>query len=181
MSHMLIVGGSDAGVSAALRIKEFDAQADVTIVTADAYPSFSICGLPFFLSGEVSDWHSLAHHSLQDFEKQEIRLLLNQRVEAILPDKKMVRAISARGQTQEISYDKLLIATGAEPIRPSIDGLEEIGVFFLRWMEDAFAMQRFMEQKKSNRAIIIGGGYIGLEMTDALTHRGLEVTLLECT
>jgi NADPH-dependent 2,4-dienoyl-CoA reductase/sulfur reductase-like enzyme len=179
MSHMLIIGGSDAGMSAALRIKEIDPLVDVTVIVADAYPSYSICGLPFFLSGEVTDWHTLAHHSVEEFERQGIRLMFNHRVEAIIPEQKKVRITSAERQTQEITYDKLLIATGAESTRPPIDGLDQTGVFLLRWMADGFAMQRFIEQDKPGQAIIIGGGYIGLEMADALTHRGMEVTLLE--
>jgi NADPH-dependent 2,4-dienoyl-CoA reductase/sulfur reductase-like enzyme len=75
MPHMLIIGGSDAGISAAWRMKEIDAQVGVTVVLADAYPGYSICGLPYFLSGEVTDWHTLAHHSVEELEKQGIRLL----------------------------------------------------------------------------------------------------------
>ena len=112
MAKILIIGGSDAGISAALRIKELDRQAEVTVVVADAYPGFSICGLPFFLSGEVADWQTLAHHKTQEFEEQGIRLLVNERVEMIIPDNKLVHIRSSEGQTQEIRYDKLLIATG---------------------------------------------------------------------
>ena len=176
---MLIIGGSDAGISAALRIRELNKQADITVVVADGYPGFSICGLPFFLSGEVTDWHTLAHHKAEEFEKQGIRLLLNQRAEAVFPETKSVRIISSEGQTREIVYDKLLISTGAESVRPPITGLEQTGVFLLRWMADGFAMQKFIEENNPRRCIIIGGGYIGLEMADAMRHRGLEVTLLE--
>jgi len=179
MPQILIVGGSDAGISAALRIKELDRQADVTVVAADFFPGYSICGLPFFLSGEVSDWQALAHHRTRDLEEQGIRFLMNQRAEAVDPGDKRIRVVSREGQTQEIPYNKLLIATGAESTRPPINGLEEAGVFFLRWMEDAFAMQKFMDREHPKSAIIIGGGYIGLEMADALTHRDLEVTVLE--
>lgn len=179
MNRILIIGGSDAGISAALRIKELDCQPDVAVVVADAYPGYSICGLPFFLSGEVADWQTLAHHKIQEIEEQGIRLLLNQRAEVIVPDNKKVLIVSPEGQTQEIAYDKLLIATGAESSRPPISGLEEPGVFFLRWMEDGFAIQKFINQEHPKQAIIIGGGYIGLEMADALSHRGLEVTILE--
>jgi NADPH-dependent 2,4-dienoyl-CoA reductase/sulfur reductase-like enzyme len=179
MSQTVIIGGSDAGISAALRIRELNAQTDVTVLVADAYPGFSICGLPFFLSGEVTDWHILAHHKAEEFEEQGIRLLLNQRAEKILPETKRVRTISSEGQTQEVTYDKLLIATGADSARPPITGLDEAGVFLLRWMADGFAMQQFIEQKNPRRCVIIGGGYIGLEMADAMTRRGIEVTLLE--
>ena len=120
---------------------------------ADAYPGFSICGLPFFLSGEVTDWHTLAHHSEEEFEKQGIRLLLNQRAEVVFPEIKSVRTISSKGQTREITYDKLLIATGAESARPPITGLDQAGVFLLRWMADGFAMQQFMEQKNPRQLL----------------------------
>ncbi|MGA9047849.1 MAG: FAD-dependent oxidoreductase [Dehalococcoidia bacterium] len=179
MPHMLIIGGSDAGVSAALRIKELNTQTDVTVVVADAYAGFSICGLPFFLSGEVPDRTALAHHRIEEFEKQGIRLLLNQMAEVISPETKRVRTISNEGQTREITYDKLLIATGAESARPPINGLDQPGVFLLRWMGDGFAMHQFMDEKNPRRTVIIGGGYIGLEMADALTHHGQEVTVLE--
>ncbi len=179
MSHIVIIGGSDAGISAALRVRELGAQTDVTVVVADAYPGFSICGLPFFLSGEVVDWHTLAHHGMKELEKQGIRLLLNQRAEAVFPETKSVRTISSQGQTRDIAYDKLLIATGAESVRPPITGLQQAGVFLLRWMADGFAMQQFIEQNNPRRCVIIGGGYIGLEMADAMSHRGIDVTLLE--
>jgi len=176
---MLIIGGSDAGISAALRIKELNSRADVSVVLADSYPGFSICGLPFLLSGEITDWRKLAHHSSDELEKQGISLLINQRAESIIPQAKIVKLVSKDGQARDITYDRLLIATGAESARPPITGLDEEGVFLLRWMADGFAMQQFMEQHKTKQAVIIGGGYIGLEMADALVRRGLEVTILE--
>lgn len=179
MSHILIIGGSDAGISAALRIKELDRQSDVTLVVADSYPGYSICGLPFFLSGEVSDWKTLAHYKTQEFEDLGIHLLLNQRAGNILTCDKTVDIVSAEGKQNQLHYNKLLIATGAEPARPTIIGLEQAGVFFLRCMEDGFVMQRYLDEERPKRVIIIGGGYIGLEMADAMTLRGLKVVVLE--
>jgi len=179
MSQILIVGGSDAGMSAALRIRELDAGAEVTVIVADAYPGYSICGLPFFLSGEVADWRALAHHTTEELERKGIRLLLDHRAEEIDPQRKVIRLTAAGGLVREVPYERLLIATGAESARPPIDGLDQAGVFFLRWMADGFAMRRFIEQENPRRVVIIGGGYIGLEMADALTRRGLTVTLLE--
>lgn len=179
MSHMLIIGGSDAGVSAALRIRELDPTADVTMLVADAYPGYSICGLPFLLSGEVAEWRTLAHHDLDEFSRRGIRLLLEHRAEEILPDRKVVRVSSPREGVVDTAYDRLLIATGAESATPPIEGLDQERVFFLRTMEDGFALRQFLEQKRPRHAIIVGGGYIGLEMADALTRSGLTVTLLE--
>lgn len=179
MSRVLIVGGSDAGISAALRIRELDARVDVTVLLADAYPGYSICGLPFFLSGEVADWRALAHHTTEDLERKGVRLLLEHRAEELDVERKVVRVASADGRVRDVPYDRLLIATGAQSTRPRIEGLDRAGVFFLRWMSDGLAMRRFIEQENPRRAVIVGGGYIGLELADALTRRGLQVTLLE--
>ena len=178
-ARLLIIGGSDAGISAALRIRELDARAAVTVVVADAFPNFSICGIPFLLSGEVADWRSLAHRSVAEIEARGIELLLEHRAESIDQRGKSVRVVSSDGRPREIAYDRLLIATGAVSARPPITGLDIPGVFLLRSMSDGLAVKHHMEREKPRRAAIIGGGYIGLEMADALTCRGLDVTLME--
>ena len=179
MTQMLIIGGSDAGISAALRIREMDPQADITVVVADAYPNFSICGLPFLLSGEVRDWQSLAHRSILDIERQGIRLLLNHRALEIDAQRRRVVIAMSNTKTRSLAYDRLLIATGADSVKPDIPGINQNGVFTLRWMVDAFAMLRTLTKDTPTKAVIIGGGYIGLEMADALTRRGLTVSLVE--
>jgi NADPH-dependent 2,4-dienoyl-CoA reductase/sulfur reductase-like enzyme len=179
MAQMLIIGGSDAGISAALRIRALDRNVRVTVAAADAYPNFSICGLPFYLSGEVADWRTLAHRTNAEIESHGIDLLLDHRAEAIDPDAKRVRMVSPEGQSITVSYDKLLVGTGAESVRPLLPGMDLPGVFFLRWMADSFAVKAFLDRAAPRRAVIIGGGYIGLEMADALTVRGMAVTLVE--
>ncbi|WP_054030467.1 FAD-dependent oxidoreductase [Desulfatitalea tepidiphila] len=179
MNKLLIIGGSDAGISAALRIKEIDGRADVTVVVADAYPNFSICGLPFYLSGEVADWRTLAHRTAEEIAQHGIDLLLDHRALDIDPKTKTVGVQSSQGASMRIPYSKLLIGTGAESARPPIAGIDLPGVFFLRWMADSFSVKRFMEDHNPKTAVVIGGGYIGLEMADALTHKGVRVTLIE--
>jgi NADPH-dependent 2,4-dienoyl-CoA reductase/sulfur reductase-like enzyme len=179
MSRILIIGGSDAGISAALRAKELAPSTEVTVIVADRYPNFSICGLPFFLSGEVPDWRTLAHRSAQDIENEGIRLLLDHTAISIDPAQKEVSTISRQGDARKPAYDKLIIATGAESIRPKIDGIDLPGVFLLRWMDEAFAMQQYMNERQPRSAIVVGGGYIGMEMADALTYRGMDVTVVE--
>ena len=171
--HFLIIGGSDAGISAGLRAHELDPTCEITLVLADDYPNFSICGLPFFLSGETPDWRSLAHRT----EFPGIQLIPNHTAETIDPLRKSVTIRSSDGEIRELPYDKLLIGTGARPVRPDIEGLDLPGVFPLHTMEDSFAFQRFLEQRDPKSAIIVGAGYIGLEMADALVHRGIKVTL----
>lgn len=179
MKHLLIIGGSDAGISAALRARELDPSVEPTMVLADNYPNFSICGLPFYLSGEVSDWRNLAHRTRDEIEQSGIRLLLGHRAHGIDPENKTVQMVGPDGRSKELSYDRLVIGTGAESIRPDIDGLDLHGVFLLRWMEDSFAVHKRLTENKPRSALIVGGGYIGMEMADALVLRGLSVTVVE--
>jgi NADPH-dependent 2,4-dienoyl-CoA reductase/sulfur reductase-like enzyme len=171
--HLLIIGGSDAGVSAALRARELDSRSEVTMVVADDYPNFSICGLPYFLSGETPDWRSLAHRT----EFPGINVLRRHVAEVIDPENKSVHIRSSAG-VRAHSYDKLLIATGAEPIRPDLPGATLDGVYVLHTMDDSFAVHRHLSERSPKSALLVGAGYIGLEMADALTQRGLAVTLL---
>jgi NADPH-dependent 2,4-dienoyl-CoA reductase/sulfur reductase-like enzyme len=100
MAKLLIIGGSDAGVSAALRAREIDHAMDIMVLLADRFPNYSICGLPFYLSGEVSDWHSLAHRTVDEIEKQGIRLLMEHRATGIDPEVKTVTTINRSGLTR---------------------------------------------------------------------------------
>ena len=179
MTRLVILGGSDAGISAALRAKEMDPEALVTVVLADRFPNYSICGLPFYLSGEVSDWHELAHRTIDEITNAGISLLLDHTARAIDTANRVVTVVSKSGQTKLISYDRLVIATGAESVRPPIPDLGIPGVFLLRSMEDAFAVHEYLATHAPRSAIIIGGGYIGMEMADALTLRGISVTVVE--
>ena len=175
--HFLIIGGSDAGIAAGLRAHELDPSCEITLVLADEYPNYSICGLPFFLSGETPDWHSLAHRT----EFPGIQLMPNHTAESIDPIGKFVAVRNGSGAQLELRYDKLLIATGARPVQPNIEGFHLPGVFPLHTMEDSFAVHRFLEERQPKSAVIVGAGYIGLEMADALTHRGVHVTVASRT
>jgi NADPH-dependent 2,4-dienoyl-CoA reductase/sulfur reductase-like enzyme len=179
MSRILIIGGSDAGISVSLRAKEVNQQVELTVVVADQYPNFSICGLPFYLSGEVQDWKTLAHRAAADIENEGIHLLLDHTATAIDPDKKQVKVVEKNDNSKNFGYDRLVIGTGAVSVNPDIEGLQLPGVFTLRWMDDSFTMQRFLAEQNPKSAIIIGAGYIGMEMADALTYRGLKVTVVE--
>ncbi len=176
----LIIGGSDAGISAALRARELDQQVEITILLADEYPNFSICGLPFYLGNEVDDWHNLAHRSRFDIEAQNITVLTRHIAQNIDPDNKRVQVLDKdSNKTKNLAYDKLLIGTGALSKRPPIEGLDNPGVFFLRWMSDSFAFKKYMEDHKPESITIIGAGYIGLEMVEAMKNAGLTVNLVE--
>jgi NADPH-dependent 2,4-dienoyl-CoA reductase/sulfur reductase-like enzyme len=176
--RLMVIGGSDAGISAGLRARELDPTVEVSLVVADAYPNFSICGLPYYLSGDVSDWRSLAHRTSADLEAAGLELLLDHTARAIDPAAKRVTVTDSAGADRQLGYDRLVIGTGAVPVRPSIEGLDLPGVQVLHTMGDTFRLQQALTGD-ARSAIIVGGGYIGLEMAEAFTARGLAVTLVE--
>jgi NADPH-dependent 2,4-dienoyl-CoA reductase/sulfur reductase-like enzyme len=186
MSRIVIIGGSDAGISAALRARELDPAGDVEVVLEDAYPNFSICGIPYYVSGDVPDWRNLAHRTVVDLEATGMRLRLDTVVRRIEPDRRTVLVTDSVGREETIEYDELVIGTGALPVEPAIVGLTgaeplgvEDGVHLLHSMGDTFAVTRTLEERSPARALIVGAGYIGLEMAEALTARGLSVTQME--
>lgn len=174
MHSYAIIGGSDAGISAALRIKELFPDARVKMFLKDEYPNYSICGIPFYLSREIKDWRTLAHRKRQEIELSEIDICTQEKVELI--DVKNKKVHSGKG---EYTYDKLLLATGAQSVIPQISGMDLPGAYTLRWIDDMLAIDQYIIEHKVKEVIIIGGGYIGVEMADAMRIRGLDVTLIE--
>lgn len=179
MTNVLIIGGSDAGISGALRARAVDPAASVRLLLADSFPNYSICGIPFYLSGEVSDWHQLAHRTHDELKAAGIDVQVNTEALEIDPQAHRVMVRPPHKSREFWAYDRLLIATGAQPIRPLIAGLDGDGVFTLHTMAESFQVSDYLEQRNPRRAVIIGAGYIGLEMADALSRRGLAVTVVE--
>jgi NADPH-dependent 2,4-dienoyl-CoA reductase/sulfur reductase-like enzyme len=184
--HLVMIGGSDAGISAALRARELDPGAEVTVVAADAYPNFSICGIPYYVSGEVTHWRNLAHRTSADLEATGMRLRLDTTARRIDAAARKLLVTGPDGAEDVLGYDKLIVGTGAVPIRPPIGGLAGPGalgpgdgVHLLHSMGDTFAVMRTLETAAPATAVIVGAGYIGLEMADALTTRGLQVIQME--
>ena len=176
--HLVVVGGSDAGISAALRARQLAPETDVTVVVADRYPNFSICGIPYHVAGEVPRWQSLAHRGLPELEATGMQLRLDT----------VARSVDVAGQQlvvgdgEHIAYDELVIGTGAVPVRPPIEGLDQLGpadgVFLLHSMADTFALTEALDSGPRD-ALVVGAGYIGVEMVEALSARGLSVTQVE--
>jgi NADPH-dependent 2,4-dienoyl-CoA reductase/sulfur reductase-like enzyme len=184
--RLIAIGGSDAGISAALRAREVDPDVDVTVVVADAYPNFSICGIPYYVSGEVTHWRKLAHRSLADLEATGMSLRLDTRASRIDVEDHKLLVKTTEGTEELLAYDALVVGTGAVSVRPPIDGLtgsEALGtpdgVHLLHSMGDTFAVMETLEQASPASALIVGAGYIGLEMAEAFVARGLSVTQVE--
>jgi NADPH-dependent 2,4-dienoyl-CoA reductase/sulfur reductase-like enzyme len=148
------------------------------VLLSDRYPNFSICGLPYFLSGDVPDWHALAHRTTSDLEAAGVELLLEHTASSIDAQVRTVSAIGPDGQERLLRYEELIIGTGATPLRPPIPGLELDGVYQLHTMDDSFQLAEALAREPES-AVIVGAGYIGLEMAEALHTRGLAVTVVE--
>ncbi len=181
--HLIAIGGSDAGISAALRARELDPTTDVTVVVADAYPNFSICGIPYYISGEVTHWRNLAHRTYADLEATGMNLRLDTLAKKIDVEARKLLVVSKDGTEEELAYNELIVGTGAVSVRPPITGLDQLGpddgVHLLHSMDDTFALTKTLERDGIKRGVIVGAGYIGLEMAEGLTMRGLQVTQLE--
>jgi NADPH-dependent 2,4-dienoyl-CoA reductase/sulfur reductase-like enzyme len=184
--HLVAIGGSDAGISAALRARELDPTADVTVVVADAFPNFSICGIPYYVSGEVTHWRNLAHRTIADLEATGMSLRLDTVARRIDVEGRKLLVTGPDGDEELLAYDELMVGTGAVPVRPPIGGLEgaealgpDDGVHLLHSMGDTFAVMRTLAERTPVDAVIVGAGYIGLEMAEALVARGLSVTQVE--
>lgn len=181
--HLVAIGGSDAGISTALRARELDPSVDVTVVVADSYPNFSICGIPYYFSREVQPWQSLAHRTHADLEATGMSLRLDTLATSVDVDVRSLTVRDANGIDSRIAYDELVVGTGASPSTAGIKGLDafgpEDGIHLLHSMGDTFALEKYLDEHQPETAIIVGAGYVGLEMAEALTARGLRVTQLQ--
>jgi NADPH-dependent 2,4-dienoyl-CoA reductase/sulfur reductase-like enzyme len=150
-----------------------DRNVSVRVLLADDFPNYSICGLPFYLSGETPNWRDLAHRKSFDG----IEILTSHSATSIDLVSKSLLA-STPGGVRSLAWDRLIVATGASPVIPEITGRELPGVFPLHTMEEAFAVEKHVAAFHPASAVIVGAGYIGVEMADALTRRGIKVTLM---
>ena len=181
--HLVAIGGSDAGISAALRARELDPNVDVTVVVADRYPNFSICGIPYYFTGDVHPWQSLAHRTSADLEATGMQLRLDTFATRIDVEGRRLEVRDPDGSQSMIDYDELIVGTGALPSSAGINGLDNLtpadGVHVLHSMGDTFALERDLDARQPKSAIIIGAGYVGLEMAEAFIARGMQVTQLQ--
>lgn len=181
MSKIIIVGGVAGGASAAARLRRLDEHAQIILFERGEYISFANCGLPYYIGGEITDEAEL---TLQTPESFHARFQVDVRVksEVIKIDRK-AKCVTVKhadtGETYEESYDSLILSMGAEPIKPPIAGIESERVFTLCNIPDTFRIKQFMREQQAKSVVVVGGGYIGVEMAENLTLAGLAVTLVE--
>ena len=178
---IVIIGGVAGGATAAARLRRLMEDAEIVILERSGYVSYANCGLPYYIGGEIKEKRELALNTPESFRRRfRIDVRVRHEVTEIDPARRLltVRRLEDGGQYQE-SYDKLVLSPGARPVLPPIPGTDLERVFTLRTVEDTFAMDSFIREKSPRSAIVIGGGFIGLEMTENLTRRGIAVTLLQ--
>ena len=177
----IIIGGVAGGATAAARLRRLDEKAEIVILERGEYVSFANCGLPYYIGGVITDRADLTLQTPQSFEARfniDVRVL-NEAVK-INPNTKIVTVKNLRtGETYEESYDNLILSMGAEPIRPNIEGADGSNVFTLRNIPDTLKIKNFIDTAKPRSAVVIGGGYIGVEMAENLVEAGLKVAIVE--
>ncbi|MFZ5639386.1 MAG: FAD-dependent oxidoreductase [Bacillota bacterium] len=181
MKKVLIVGGVAGGASAAARLRRLDEEAKIIMFERGQYISFANCGLPYYIGGSIKDREKLLIQTPQGMGARfNIDIRINSEVSGIDRDnREVVVRHHLSGEVYRESYDYLLLSPGAKPVIPDIPGIDGPNVFTLRSLDDTDAVKQYLDEKQAGRAVVIGGGFIGLEMAENLRERGLEVALVE--
>jgi len=182
--RVLIVGGVAGGASCAARLRRLDESAEIAIFDRGPHVSFANCGLPYFVGDVIADERSLLVASRDLFESRfDVRVFTRHDVIGIDRARQTIRVrdLDARGgpAEREERYDALVLAPGAAPIRPALPGIDRPGIFAVRTIPDTVRIRSWIEERSPERALVVGGGFIGLEMAENLARRGLRVAVLE--
>ena len=178
---VVIVGGVAGGATAAARIRRLDEQAEIVVFERSGYISYANCGLPYYIGGIIEDAEELTLQTPESFFRRfRIHMKVRHEVTAIHPEKKTVSVKNLEtGEVFEEAYDKLLLSPGAKPLWPDLPGMDSDRLFTLRTVEDTLQIKEFIDQNKPKSAVMVGGGFIGLEVAENLRELGLEVTIVQ--
>ena len=178
--RILVVGGVAGGASAAAKARRVDEHAEIHVFERGPYISFANCGLPYFIAGEIDDRAKLVVMTPETFwARSRVRAHVRHDVLSIDRRAKTVRVKGPDGAERDERYDKLVLSQGASPLVPDLPGVDLPHVFTLRDIPDMDRIVAFIDGHKPRRAVVIGGGFIGLEMAEAFHHRGMHVTVVE--
>jgi NADPH-dependent 2,4-dienoyl-CoA reductase/sulfur reductase-like enzyme len=176
---IVIIGGDAAGMSAAMQIKRRKPDWDIKVFEKGEHTSYGSCGIPYYFTGDVKSIDSLVVVKPEEFHKKGINVSINHEVIDINTENKVVKVENKiSNEVFDYEYDKLLIASGASPIVPKLEGINLDGVFTVKNITDTQKLDSYLS-KNIKKAVIVGAGYIGLEMAEALSKKGLEVTIIE--
>jgi NADPH-dependent 2,4-dienoyl-CoA reductase/sulfur reductase-like enzyme/peroxiredoxin family protein/TusA-related sulfurtransferase/rhodanese-related sulfurtransferase len=177
--NILIVGGVAGGASFAARMRRLDEHASITMFEKGDHISFANCGLPYHIGDTIKSREDLIIQTPASFRRRYgVEVRVRSEVTAVRPDRKVIE-VESGGKRREEPYDYLLLSPGSAPIRPPIRGIDSERVLTLRTLEDMDRIRARIEERGAQRAVVIGGGFIGLEMAENLRHRGMEVTVVE--
>ncbi|HYE82721.1 MAG TPA: FAD-dependent oxidoreductase [Clostridia bacterium] len=178
---LIVIGAVAAGTKAASKAKRDNPGLDVKVFTKERYISYAGCGLPYYIGGIIKEKQELLVRSPEDFKaEQGIDIYTEHEVKKIDAAQKKVMVEDLKsGKTNEYYYDSLIIATGASPIVPPLENINLANIFTLRSVSDAFAIRELLDSGAVKKAVVVGGGFIGLEAAENLKHRGLDVTIVE--
>ena len=176
---VLIVGGVAGGASAAARLRRLDEQAEIIMFERGDYISFANCGLPYYIGGEIKKKSDLTLQTPQSFRSRfNVDVRVNSEVIGVDTDAKTATVKGPEGEYTE-SYDKLILSPGAAPLVPPMEGADGPRVFTLRNIPDTVKIRDFLDEEFPESAVVVGGGYIGVEMAENLKKAGLKVTIVE--
>ena len=178
---VVIVGGVAGGATAAARIRRLDEKAEIVVFERSGYISYANCGLPYYIGGVIEDPEALTLQTPEGFfSRFRISMKVHHEVTAIHPDRKTVTVRNLKtGDVFEECYDKLLLSPGAKPVWPDLPGMDLENLFTLRTVEDTFRINEFIRQNQPKSAVMVGGGFIGLEMAENLRELGMNVTIVQ--
>jgi NADPH-dependent 2,4-dienoyl-CoA reductase/sulfur reductase-like enzyme len=179
--RLVIIGGVAAGMSAASRARRLNPKIEIMVFEKSGFVSYGSCGLPYFVSDVIKAPENLVVYDAKFFkDKRNIDVYLHHEVLKIFPAKRSVLVKDLEKDKEfEVRYDKLVIATGARAVKPNIKGIDLNGIFTIRFLEDGIAIKNFIRESSPKKALIIGAGYIGMEMAEALVSLGIDVTIVE--
>ncbi len=181
MEKIVIVGGVAAGATAAAKVRRISPDAQITMLEAGPDISFANCGLPYYIGGDIKSRSKLILQSPESFKEQyNVDVFTHTLVTGIDRDAHVIKTKDTRsGDHKEFEYTKLILAQGGRPIKPTLQGADLQHVFTLWTLEDMDKIARHIDEKKPKSAVVVGGGFIGLEMVEALVKRGLKVNVVE--
>ncbi|MCX7820662.1 MAG: CoA-disulfide reductase, partial [Brevinematales bacterium] len=181
MAKYLIVGGVAGGMSAAARLRRLSEKDEIIVFEKGGYVSYANCGLPYYIGGVISDRNKLFVQTPSSFKKRfNVDVRINTEVIQIDSKKKIVKARNLlTGEEYVEDYDKLVLSPGAEPFVPDIKGVDSQKIFKLRNVDDTDRIKDYIDKNNPRRVIVVGGGYIGLEVAENLHHKGIYVTIVE--
>ena len=176
----VIIGGVAGGATAAARLRRVDEMAEILLLEKGPYISYANCGLPYYIGGVIAEREKLLVQTPESFGKRfRIDVRVQNEVIAIHPKNKTVTIRNVEGKEYDESYDKLLLSPGANPVKPPLEGINSEGIFTLRNVEDTDHIKAYISDKQVKRAVVVGAGFIGLEMAENLHHAGVHVSVVE--